>query len=150
MENILDKKTESRIELLKLYRGLNIRIEQDLFTIRKIRIEQMNLRVGFILTKKQLIEQVKNVFSLEIGVDTICIEPILYKPKLISLDSDWLLSKMNKYKLKIKELLEVLPIKKKQIISFIQKKETPNYVKEILFYYFYSLDKQQVSTNIFK
>ncbi len=131
---------QSKMEQLSLYGGISVRIVQSNVGKVVIRVEQMNLRLGVIYNKKQLAARARKVIEPILGKVKILYWPILFQPKVDSLDSSWLRKKMDEYKLKITDLSSQLNLNSDEISNILN--DIVPFTKlnrSKLFYYFYTL-----------
>jgi hypothetical protein len=137
----LRQETIARIEYLQVYKGISIRFKRAENTVQ---VEQMNLRAGRIFSKNQLRKMTLEVFKYE-NLTELSIQTKLYFPKKTDLNLSWFNKKIKEYPVKIKNLIQRLKIKKEDMQLFLEGKQTPMYVCTLLFYYFYSVENNQIS-----
>lgn len=132
---------ESKIEQMSLYGGISVRIVQSTTEKVVIRVEQMNLRLGVIFNKKELAARARKVIEPILGKVKIFYWPIVFQPKVGSLDLFWLKSKMEDYQIKIKDLALQFGLEEDDLGNIlIGAKPFSKFLRSAFFYYFYTLD----------
>ncbi len=135
-EQVIDKK-----EQMALYGGISVRIIESSPEKVVVRVEQMNLRLGVILNKKELAAKARMVIEPILGKVKVYYLPVVFKPKLGGLDLFWLKSKMEKYQLKIQDLVSRMYIDEETISDILLgTKPLTKFLRSSFFYFFYTLD----------
>lgn len=131
---------QSKMEQMSLYGGISVRIVQSNVEKVVIRVEQMNLRLGVIFNKKELAARARKVIEPILGKVKILYWPVVFQPKIDSLDASWLKKKMDDYKLKIKDLAQQLNINEDEISNILSGViPFSKFHRSAFFYFFYSL-----------
>ncbi len=131
---------QSKMEQMSLYGGISVRIVQSNVEKVVIRVEQMNLRLGVIFNKKELAARARKVIEPILGKVQILYWPVVFQPKIDSLDKFWVKDKMEYYKLKIKDLALQLNIDENEISNILSGvKPLTKLHRSTFFYFFYSL-----------
>ena len=131
---------QSKMEQMSLYGGISVRIIQSNVEKVVIRVEQMNLRLGVIFNKKELAARARKVIEPILGKVKIFYWPVVFQPKVDSLDVFWLRGKMEDYKLKIKDLALQLNIDEDEISDILTgHKPFSKFHRSAFFYFFHTL-----------
>lgn len=140
---------QSKMDQMSLYGGISVRIVQSNVEKVVIRVEQMNLRLGVIYSKKELAARARKVIEPILGKIKIFYWPIVFQPKVDSLDVSWLKSKMEHYKLKIKDIALQLNIDQSEISNIlIGYQPFTKFHRSAFFYFFHTLSMHSKVKNM--
>ncbi|MGB0868484.1 MAG: hypothetical protein ACPG6V_01110 [Flavobacteriales bacterium] len=138
------KTIESKMEQMSLYGGISVRIVQSTPEKVVVRVEQMNLRLGIIFNKKELAARARKVIEPILGKVKIFYWPIVFQPKVGSLDLFWLKSKMEEYQLKITDLANQFSLEEDELANvFTGNLPLTKMLKSAFFYFFHTLDMNE-------
>lgn len=131
---------QSKMEQMSLYGGISVRIVQSSVEKVVIRVEQMNLRLGVIFNKKELAARARKVIEPILGKVKIFYWPIVFQPKVDSLDVFWLRKKMEEHHLKLNDLALQLNLNPDEISNIlIGYKPFTKFHRSAFFYFFHTL-----------
>lgn len=132
---------QSKMEQLSLYGGISVRIVQSTVEKVVIRVEQMNLRLGVIFNKKELAARARKVIEPILGKIKIFYWPIVFQPKVDSLDVYWLRKNMEDHQLKVGDLALQLNIEEDEISNILTGYSPfTKFHRSAFFYFFHTLN----------
>ena len=112
--------------------------------IIRLRVEQKLLKNGFILNQAQLVARGSTVLAPLGNKYKIHFVPLTYRPDFKAVDHNWIINRMNEFKLRNKDISKQLAIAKSDFSPILSgKNQLTDIQKSAFFYYFLQFDTKR-------
>ncbi|WP_423818646.1 hypothetical protein V5739_13820 [Salinimicrobium sp. TIG7-5_MAKvit] len=126
---MLKELDKSQLESIKNYAKAGIEITA--VNEETVKIDQVNLINGFILSNKELYQRARAIFPKH------KIRPVVFNLDVSTITIDWIEQKMKEFGLNKKDLSRQLAIKKEDVSLYSSKKKKMEYTLKAAFYYYF-------------
>ncbi|WP_051935872.1 hypothetical protein [Salegentibacter sp. Hel_I_6] len=126
---MLKELDKSQLESIKNYAkaGIEITVVDE----ETVKIDQVKLINGFILSNKELHQRARAIFPKH------KIIPVVFNLDVSTITIDWIEQKMKEFGLNKKDLSRQLAIKKEEVSLYFSKKKKMEYTLKAAFYYYF-------------
>ena len=132
LKDIVSKEVYSRIRRMRSM-GIHISLLSD--DPYRILVEQKTLINGFMLSQAQLKARASDILSSELEGRKQWVT-VTYKPDLSGVNSEWVRSKMDEFKVKQKDICKQMSIDKSYLSKVLSNDRMTGFQKSAFYFYF--------------
>ena len=131
----------NRIDKIAGITGIKIDILSLVENVLTVRVEQVDLKNGWILNQDELSYKAKQIFK-EMPQYKVNYIPLTYQPKFETITKDWIKSKMKEFKLKQTDLVKHFGIDKATLSTILndENRSITRFQKSAFYFYFLNFE----------